>query len=603
MLKCDHFIYTSAKTKQREGYQVIAKTSGISTHILSELSGYLYPIGANLNEFTESRSLLILKNDVIFSMIRNIGRGYDQREGTLYNHSFVINKSDFARLNNDTRIFEKYFLEDTSVRDDLEKIKIREDVPPIDFDSLKTVNRSHLEKILQILFQDKKLALLENYQTNFIQNLLAVLPISMRSISFSTFVPKPDKQTEYELIQMPKSMLYTLNRTWKTINLLEPPHSTFRSGRDKKNDFEYLVELILKRREESLRKINRDFEKFDGPQLHKMKFLIHRQILHTSKGEDEKAHEAYVCATAAQHFDSLLASEYLSKAKSLSIESKNKDLLSKIMAGELALEIQKSPLNLQLIEKVLRKINERDPEIRNVILKKIFKKKKPDFEKRGHSLLKEALSSNSFYKDDILRLYIENKFLNHHIIEYLATKKTTPRTRLYSIIHTITKNALLFNPSFLKDLLTTLEINLDDENQLDELKDIVYDLFSRHDFIENVSPIIIIELNKILRLKIDNALQRNIIKQNGKWKWNSKMDFENVKYHILRILNNMSNVLENTMTRSNVISSSTKPKINAEKATIDSLVSKIQSVEYHKPSEEYSLPSWQDMFLRFWGLK
>lgn len=110
MPKCDHFIYTASKIENNEGYQIIAKSAGITDEIIFKLEKYLYPLGVKINGFEESRSLLILPNNKIaYSIVKNIGIGYDGRRGTLYNHTFVIDENEFEELDFDSRVFEKTF--------------------------------------------------------------------------------------------------------------------------------------------------------------------------------------------------------------------------------------------------------------------------------------------------------------------------------------------------------------------------------------------------------------------------------------------------------------------------------------------------------------
>ena len=73
MVVLDQFIYTTALIEGKKGYQIVAKSSGISSEIISELSSYLYPLGIISSEFNESHSLLILKTgEVVFSKIKII---------------------------------------------------------------------------------------------------------------------------------------------------------------------------------------------------------------------------------------------------------------------------------------------------------------------------------------------------------------------------------------------------------------------------------------------------------------------------------------------------------------------------------------------------
>ena len=125
MAKCEHFIYTAAKIGSNEGYQIIAKSSGITDQITNNLTEYLYPLGVKVNEFKESRSMLLLPDSKIsYSIVKNIGKGYDGRSGTLYNHTFVIEKDEFKKLDFDSRIFEKHFVRNDALRGELKSLDI-----------------------------------------------------------------------------------------------------------------------------------------------------------------------------------------------------------------------------------------------------------------------------------------------------------------------------------------------------------------------------------------------------------------------------------------------------------------------------------------------
>ena len=117
MFDVEQFVYTTASIEERKGYQIVAKSDGITEKTISELEQYVYPIGINPSEFKESRSLLLLQDDLIaYSRIKNIGLGYDGRDNTLYNHTFVFSKNDFEKYGNNSRIFDKFYLEDKTIQ-------------------------------------------------------------------------------------------------------------------------------------------------------------------------------------------------------------------------------------------------------------------------------------------------------------------------------------------------------------------------------------------------------------------------------------------------------------------------------------------------------
>ena len=608
MVTCDQFIYTSEKTKEREGYQVIAKTKGITEDIVENLTGYLYPVGVDLDNFTESHSLRILDNDkVAYSIVKNIGIGYDTRKGTLYNHTFVIDKADFKKLDYDSRIFYNHFIKDTSLRGEMEKIRIEPIKIQTNFDVIGTLGRPAIGLLLRFLFLNKKVALLETSQIDLMQNILATLPPSMRLISFSTNVPQPDRQSEYDLIQTPKNMIYKLDKTWKIVDPSESRQISDYARKGSTNkDFEYLAHLILNKDKKKLLKIHDTFEKLRGEgATNKIQFLIHKDLHDSTNDIKKKGEESYECATIAQNFDFDLSSKFLEKAKKYSVEIKSEELFSKIRTGELALQVKREPLGLRMIEMVLENVNEKDPEVRNVFLNKIIKMKRSEFREKGYHLLNEVLTSNSYYKEEILRLFVENKFLNSYPIQFIVNSQKERKQNTYAVIRTFATIASLYNFQFLKKLFRILKINLDNINELNKFQQIIYDTFSNPSIREKASSSLIVEISKNLRLKMEGELNKKVVKtSSGTLKWNSKKEFEDIKHSSHDILHNMSSLLEFILHyRKQRLTPTLKSQIIEEINSIKSITKKIHSIEYSKPVLETQIPVWLDMWLRFWHLK
>lgn len=607
MLTCDQFIYTSEKTTEREGYQVIAKTNGVTESIINNLTGYLYPIGIDLDKFTESHSLRILDNDnIAYSIVKNIGVGYDGREGTLYTHTFVVDKTDFQKLDYDSRIFQNYFIKNTNLRGEMEKIKIEPFKIKTDFYLISRLDRASINHLLRYLFLNKKIALLDTSNLDMIQNILTLLPPSMRLISFSTNVPQPDRQPEYDLIQVPKNMVYKLDKTWKTIEPQPSQISDYVRKGSSYKDFEYLTDLITNNNEKNLLKIHDTFEKLEWKgTISKIRFSIHKDLLDSTSDVVKKGEESYECATIAQDFDFDLSSEFLNKAKRYSAEVKSEELLSKIRTSEFALQVIREPLSIRNIEVVLENVKIDDPEVRNIFLNKIIKKKKSEFKEKGYSLLEDVLFSRSYYKEDMLRLFIENKFLNPYAIQFIVDLQRTKKETDYRIIQTFVKIASLHNFQFLKKLFSVLQINLDNQKELSNLQQVMYETFSNPTFRENGSLLLIVDITKMLRVKIEKALHAKLEKEsNGTLIWTSKENFEGIKHSIHDILQSMSNILKFVLNyRKQKIIPSTKSQILDEIKSIELTTNKIHSIVYTKPKPEVLLQVWLDAWLRFWGIR
>lgn len=255
---CEHFVFTAAKIGINEGYQIVAKSEKISNNITQKLQGYLFPLGVDLNEFKKSKSLVIIdRNTIVYSIVKNIGVGYDGRKGTLYNHSFVINKSEFQKIGFDSRVFDRYFIENYNIRDKLPPIKLEETRTSPNFELLKKMNQKILRIILQALLKKSKVALVDTNDTELIQNVLALLPPSLRLISFSTMVYQPDIQYKYSFIQIPTVIQKKLNKEFVLIN----SNLADKEKIEVDESLEILLDIVDRNDKKTLEKIHEDCEK------------------------------------------------------------------------------------------------------------------------------------------------------------------------------------------------------------------------------------------------------------------------------------------------------------------------------------------------------
>lgn len=217
---CHHFVYTTAEIDKTAGYQVVAKSSGIDDALLSLMDGYIYPAGANPAVFKESRSLLVTKDRIAYSMVKNVGVGHDGRDGTLYNHTLVMNVEDFSCLGYDTRVLEKYFVDDYSITGDLDPITVSEQTIKPDLEYLKNLGPL-LESALYGIEKNANMAI-ATPDLKLIPNVLSVVPKHDRLRSFSTYVVQPARQPKYKIIQVPRMELKFLPKYLKTSNTIAP---------------------------------------------------------------------------------------------------------------------------------------------------------------------------------------------------------------------------------------------------------------------------------------------------------------------------------------------------------------------------------------------
>ncbi len=260
MPTCEHFVYTTAKTDTKTGYQIVAKSSGINDRILNNMISYFFPLGVDAMEFTESKSLLpIGKEHIAYSIIKNIGIGYDGRDGTLYNHTIIMKKDDFAKIEYDTRILDKYFIEEYSIRGDLDQLYIQPEKIEIDFEYLKKLNVDFLSTLLFYLFKKNKVAILKIVDGKLIQNILSVIPPQIRFMAFSTLVLEPTRQTKYQLIQIPSKVQSKLQTNYTSINPDALPTSKIKMAKD--IGIQNIIEMINQNNQKELLRLHKDFEK------------------------------------------------------------------------------------------------------------------------------------------------------------------------------------------------------------------------------------------------------------------------------------------------------------------------------------------------------
>ena len=286
MFNVEQFVYTTAEIEKRKGYQIVAKSDGIINKTINELESYVYPIDIDPNEFQESRSLIFLNDGhVVYSRIKNVGVGYDGRENTIYNHSFVFSKEDFKKYDYDSRIFDKFYLEDKTVRDSLPTLSINPPkiALPLTIDSINGI----LEEILEALFTNKKIALLiSDVDVELPQKILSLVPRSLRVVSFSTFVVEPKKQSIYRLILNAKLNTSKIDNSFKII--LPKKISAFSPKTDFDKSLAYYAQLIKSRNYAKINEMQELFEELSGKEQKNKLILLCNYFQYLETTDKEK---------------------------------------------------------------------------------------------------------------------------------------------------------------------------------------------------------------------------------------------------------------------------------------------------------------------------
>lgn len=401
MLQCEHFIYTSAKTEKNVGYQVIAKSSGISDSVIANLEGYLYPLGVNLNEFEESRSLLVLGKRVTYSIVK-IGIGYDGRRGTIYTHTFVIDKSSYGEIDFDSRIFESYFIRDDSLRGELKPIQIEHRKLPPDFEILKKLDEGTLGELLHRLLTKNKIALVKTDEVFLLQNLLAVIPPYLRLVSFSTMVVDPQRQYKYELIQMPQ---LTTSKPDKNFIIIDPKEIPKLSARKDtiEQSVRTLVDIIMRNDETKLTTIYKDYETI-SEQLSKILPIKIKEIF--DKSEFEKLAKENKFSTMKYKVEKLYSSNKFNQASPSVIVS---------ITQKIRKIIQKSLKRLKRLEKKGISVRRNDLIIMIKILLDCMNYLQRYSEKKRNAMIENKICKE---KTELEKILSEISFVEPEIVPY-----------------------------------------------------------------------------------------------------------------------------------------------------------------------------------------
>lgn len=319
MIECSHFVYTIAPVKEKSTYQITAKSTDLQDSVINELLRYVFPTNVDLTEFNESRSLLLLDDKIAYCRVRNIGLGFDGRDDTLYGHTILISDEDFKKLHFDSRILNDYYLEDPSLNGNLNKLIVEPKDIPIDFDLLEK-HSFLLNEVFSALFNKQKTALVAIDENRLIQELLAVLPPSLRKVSFTTFLDEPQKQSKYNLVIIQKRLKRNLQDEFRIIN---PKQMSAEHQKKNRTTFdesiEYINNIIHFKDTEKLFQLNTNFEKITDSDL-KNKLILVTNCSKFSYSADETLKRLYAdkILEIIKEFDMDTKKEYFDKVKNYS---------------------------------------------------------------------------------------------------------------------------------------------------------------------------------------------------------------------------------------------------------------------------------------------
>lgn len=178
---------------------MIARSRGVGDDIIKAMDGYMNPAGIDPSEFSESRSMIMLGGLVAYSIVRNAGTGHDGRGNTIYNHTFIVPAEDLAAAGHDTRALDALYVQDKGARGILPTIDA--DLAEMPVPAVSGAVDPVLDEALGLLLEGRPVAIAG--PDVGLQDILRMLPTSLRLVPFSTVAVRPKRQPAYKLIAMP----------------------------------------------------------------------------------------------------------------------------------------------------------------------------------------------------------------------------------------------------------------------------------------------------------------------------------------------------------------------------------------------------------------
>ena len=475
MVLCDHFIFTSAKLKNKSGYQIVSKSKNITSKILFQLKNYLYPAGIDPNIFSESKSLLILEDKVAFIMTKNTGISYDGRFGNIYSHIIIIDSNDFKKFNNDTRPFEKLYDENYS-ENHSPQLVINPIITKPNFSCIDIIGISKFEYFFRSILNKKKIAIIDTKNKNLLQNLISLLPPSYRLISFTTLMIMKERQPKFDLIQIDElatSKKYQIINTQKKISI------------KKKNDTIFdqtIAQLMNIINSKNIMLVSKIYDAFENINFGDYKDRLFLSIVITiSKSEttyqfNDKMHNYFLMI--------------LEKAP-INFLEKHREKIQSFLPNEIADQSIKNK-NINILENHIVETLTYD------VIKKMFDKLENDEERLSlfHQLVKNRF--NEFVSSDTKLLYdsIGNKYnliIIYGFLEYEDLHKCIIDTLIRlehddiknNFINILLKSSLYENTISLEKLFDPKIFDLKNKNELLNYRKIIQRLFTLHSFYKN----------------------------------------------------------------------------------------------------------------------
>ena len=508
VIYCEHFIFTSGKTKEKNGYQIIAKSNNISPKLLVSLNNYMHPIDIDFHEFTKSKSMITHKNEITFTIAKNIGIGHDGRSDTIYSHTIIVDINDFKKFDYDTRPLEKLYTENKSdVQIEPLQIEPRKHKP--DFNCIDILGIEKFEYFFQSVLTKKKIAIHDINDLNLIQSLLSLLPPSLRLISFSTTIANSTKQSKFDLVQT--NSIKSFNK-YEIIDLkinnanYNKRHNLF------DRCFYYLIDVINSKDVKNLLKI---YELYEIIPINNYKMKLSLAIMMWMDGSkksysfDEQM--IFELILILEKMSSLFMNNNLKKFKRFLPNDVMNEYARINKINKIIIDYSDFMLTFKTIFEMFVKID--NDENRMILFHKLVKLRTDDFKSYGSQILVDAIGHN--FDSQIIYGFLKYDNLHECIIKAF-NNPNLDKTKKKQLFYLLIINSLNDNRIFLGKLFS---LKIFDYNQdISDYYDIIIKLFKMPKFYEKTKPeLIFIILDQIYnnlygQFKYDNLYMRRIFR-------------------------------------------------------------------------------------------
>lgn len=257
-IKCEQVIYTSAVTEKLRGYQIVAKSSGLTPMELDEIEKHSLPSKAIPPDFKFSeatRYYHLSTGKICIARMINAGRDEFGRPNRIYTHTIALTAEQFAELNYNPLGADNFFIHNEDLRGEIDCVEITQ--KPTSITRLKNLDEGEIENIINALISGEKTMIITDTmedEKKLICEILINLPVDLRFEStFSTFAMKIEEP--YKILIMPNTIAsispYSLPpnvcminlATSETKNITRHPYASFIAEKIYKRDFDTITNL------------------------------------------------------------------------------------------------------------------------------------------------------------------------------------------------------------------------------------------------------------------------------------------------------------------------------------------------------------------------